>query len=107
MSRSFPQHSVIALLDSSFRWNDDEAIDADQQPYSLNLRHPVIYGQEVLYAARGQEARSRPAQAGIQFKQSIPAERECQQRIVDIFLDVFAFMRVFILAALKAGQQAL
>ena len=23
----------------------------------------VIYGQEVLYAARGQEARSRPAQA--------------------------------------------
>ena len=26
----------------------------------------VIYGQEVLYAARGQEARSRPAQAGIQ-----------------------------------------
>ena len=26
----------------------------------------VIYGQEVLYAARGQEARSRPAKAGIQ-----------------------------------------
>ena len=24
---------------------------------------PVIYGQEVLYAARGQEAHSRPAQA--------------------------------------------
>ena len=28
---------------------------------------PVIYGQEVLYAARGQDARSRPAQAGIQW----------------------------------------
>ena len=26
----------------------------------------VIYGQEVLYAARGQEARSRLAKAGIQ-----------------------------------------
>ena len=26
----------------------------------------VIYGQEVRYAARGQDARSRPAQAGIQ-----------------------------------------
>ena len=37
--------------------------------------HPlVIYGQEVLYAARGQEARSRPAQAGIQwFRLYIPA----------------------------------
>ena len=30
----------------------------------------VIYGQEVLYAARGQEARSRPAQAGIQERRS-------------------------------------
>ena len=27
----------------------------------------VIYGQEVLYAARGQDARSRPAKAGIQW----------------------------------------
>ena len=26
----------------------------------------VIYGQDVLYAARGQDARSRPAKAGIQ-----------------------------------------
>ena len=34
----------------------------------------VIYGQEVLYAARGQDARSRPAKAGIQwFNQEIPA----------------------------------
>ena len=37
----------------------------------------VIYGQEVLYAARGQDARSRPAKAGIQwFRQAIPAQRE-------------------------------
>ena len=37
----------------------------------------VIYGQDVLYAARGQEARSRPAQAGIQwFITYIPARRE-------------------------------
>ena len=27
---------------------------------------PVIYGQEVLYAARGQDARSRPGQARLQ-----------------------------------------
>ena len=34
----------------------------------------VIYGQEVLYAARGQDARSRPAKAGIQwFMPYIPA----------------------------------
>ena len=52
-------------LDSSFRWNDDEMIDANWQPYSLNPCLPVIYGQEVLYAARGQDARSRPAKAGI------------------------------------------
>ena len=25
MNRSFSRHSVIALLDSSFRWNDSEA----------------------------------------------------------------------------------
>ena len=57
MSRSFPQHSVIALLDSSFRWNDDEAIDADWQPCSLNPCLTVI-----------------PAKAGIQwFIQDIPA----------------------------------
>ena len=37
----------------------------------------VIYGQDVLYAARGQDARSRPAKAGIQwFMQYIPAKRE-------------------------------
>ena len=37
----------------------------------------VIYGQEVLYAARGQDARSRPAKAGIQWlRQAIPAQRE-------------------------------
>ena len=41
-------------------------IDANWQPYSLNPCLPVIYGQEVLYAARGQDARSRPAKAGIQ-----------------------------------------
>ena len=29
LKQSFLWHSVIALLDSSFRWNDDEAIDAD------------------------------------------------------------------------------
>ena len=44
-------------MQASFRWNDDEVIDADWQPYSLNLRHPVI-----------------PAKAGIQwFNQDIPA----------------------------------
>ena len=50
-------HSVIALLDSSFRWNDNEAIDADRQLYSLNPCFPVI-----------------PAKAGIQwFNQDIRA----------------------------------
>ena len=74
MNQGFVWHSVIALLDSSFRWNDNEAIDTDRQPYSFNLCFPVIYGQEVLYAARGQDARSRPAKAGIQwFNQDIPA----------------------------------
>ena len=35
----------------------------------------VIYGQDVLYAVRGQDARSRPAKAGIQwFMQYIPAQ---------------------------------
>ena len=39
--------------------------------------HFVIYGQEVLYAAGGQEARSRLAHAGIQwFVLSIP---DCRQ----------------------------
>ena len=42
MNRSFPRHSVIALLDSSFRWNDDEAIDADWQSYRLNPCLAVI-----------------------------------------------------------------
>ena len=32
----------------------------------FHFRPSVIYGQEVLYAARGQDARSRPAKAGIQ-----------------------------------------
>ena len=36
MNQSFARHSVIALLDSSFRWNDNEAIDANRQSYSLN-----------------------------------------------------------------------
>ena len=49
-------------------------IDANWQPYSLNPCLLVIYGQEVRYAARGQDARSRPAQAGIQWCiQDIPA----------------------------------
>ena len=74
MNQSFLRHSVIAFLDSSFRWNDDETIDANWQPYSLNPCLPVIYVQEVLYAARGQDARSRPAKAGIQWlNQDIPA----------------------------------
>ena len=57
LKQSFLWHSVIALLDSSFRWNDDEAIDADWQPCSLNPCLLVI-----------------PAQAGIQWLiQYIPA----------------------------------
>ena len=41
----------------------------------MSIALAVIYGQEVLYAARGQDARSRPAQAGIQwFRQYIPAQ---------------------------------
>ena len=44
-------------VDSSFRWNDNEAIDANRQSYSLNPCLSVI-----------------PAKAGIQwFKQDIPA----------------------------------
>ena len=31
----------------------------------------VIYGQDALYAARGQDARSRPAKAGIHVKKGI------------------------------------
>ena len=43
------------FLDSGLRRNDDETIDTDRQSYSLNpCLPPVIYGQEVLYAARGQ-----------------------------------------------------
>ena len=43
----------------------------------LTLAPSVIYGQEVLYAARGQEARSRPAQAGIQwFNNLFPRKRK-------------------------------
>ena len=86
------QHPGNPCLDSGFRRNDDQAIDACRQPYSFNPcpsviygqevlyaasgrearaarrkpeATPVIYGQEVLYAARGQEARSRPAKATI------------------------------------------
>ena len=44
------------------------------QPPGESRNPLVIYGQDVLYAARGQEARSRQAKAGIQwFIQSIPA----------------------------------
>ena len=46
----------------AFAGMTNEVIDADRQPYSLNPCLPVIYGQEVLYAARGQEARSRDGQ---------------------------------------------
>ena len=43
-------------------------------PAKAGIQPAVIYGQDVLYAARGQDARSRPAQAGIQwFKLYIPA----------------------------------
>ena len=42
MNQSFLRHSIIALLDSSFRWNDDEVIDADRQSYSLNPCRTVI-----------------------------------------------------------------
>ena len=47
--QSFFNHPGSALLDSGFRRNDDEAIDADRQPYSFNPCLLVI-----------------PAQAGIQ-----------------------------------------
>ena len=32
MNQGFLRHFVIVLLDSSFRWNDNETIDADRQP---------------------------------------------------------------------------
>ena len=42
---------------------------------NIPITPAVIYGQDVLYAARGQDARSRPAKAGIQwFIQYIPAQ---------------------------------
>ena len=57
LGRLFQTCLQQAGVDSSFRWNDDEMIDADRQPYSLNPYLPVI-----------------PAKAGIQwFRQSIPA----------------------------------
>ena len=64
IASGLPWHFVIVLLGGLFPtclrqagWNDDEAIDADRQPYSLNAYRPVI-----------------PAQAGIQwFIQHIPA----------------------------------
>ena len=34
--RASMQVYIAVGVDSSFRWNDDEAIDADWQPYSLN-----------------------------------------------------------------------
>ena len=81
-----PFTSQPPLLDSSLRWNDNENPNEVCRHSDSHFAMPhkfltstlaVIYGQEVLYAARGQEARSRPAQAGIQwFKQSISAERE-------------------------------
>ena len=51
--RAFPRCGNVLYqpLDSGLRRNDDEAIDADRQPYSLNPCLLVIYGQEVLYAA--------------------------------------------------------
>ena len=37
-------YRILAFLDSGLRRNDDEAIDADWQPYCLNpCRRPVIY----------------------------------------------------------------
>ena len=50
---------------------------SEQGDEDMSIALAVIYGQEVLYAARGQDARSRPAQAGIQwFIGYIPAGRE-------------------------------
>ena len=66
---------LVKPLDSSLRWNDgggcgwdffrewQRGCRDDDKPISTSV---VIYGQEVLYAARGQDARSRPAKAGIQ-----------------------------------------
>ena len=50
---------------------------------------PVIYGQEVLYAARGQDARSRPAQARLQgcapaWMQVVERRREQAAEVVDV-----------------------
>ena len=74
---SFPLcgNELFRPLDSSLRWNDDGGRDGffcqPDNPFAILGKCPtpasfVIYGQEVLYAVRGQEARSRPAQAGIQ-----------------------------------------
>ena len=82
---AIPSPSRPAFLDSSLRWNDDGdgngfvAIPTAPLLFLANYltSTSVIYGQDVLYAARGQEARSRPAKAGIQwFTQAIPAQRE-------------------------------
>ena len=53
-------------LDSSFRWNDDEMIDANWQPYSLNSCLPVI-----------------PAKAGIQEgDDGVPQETLLQSELL-------------------------
>ena len=80
------EHVLCKPLDSSLRWNDDGGrigfVTIPTVPLlfltnDLTSAPAVIYGHEVLYAARGQEARSRPAKAGIQWvKQVIPALRE-------------------------------
>ena len=66
----------LARVDSSFRWNDGGGVVVGKYAgngkgvaggvFYLHSRPVVIYGQDVLYAARGQDARSRPAKAGIQ-----------------------------------------
>ena len=65
-------------MQASFRWNDGGggthflAGPLFRLLPCFQVRHCpatlfVIYGQEVLYAARGQDARSRPAKAEIQW----------------------------------------
>ena len=74
---SFPLcgNGLSKPLDSSLRWNDDWGWNVffchpdslfDIPDKIADAAPTVIYGQDVLYAARGQEARSRPAKAGIQ-----------------------------------------
>ena len=70
---SFPPcgNDLLKALDSSFRWNDDRGemgvCRYPDSPLRLSLTNhlalalAVIYGQEVLYAVKGQDARNRPA----------------------------------------------